>query len=36
MLVEARRLYEACGVVPLLGPLPETRWATPAVDARSV
>jgi hypothetical protein len=36
MLVDARRLYEACGIVPLLGPLPETRWVTPAVDARSV
>lgn len=24
--VEARRLYAACGAVPLLGELPEARW----------
>jgi class 3 adenylate cyclase/tetratricopeptide (TPR) repeat protein len=34
-LAAARRLYDACGIVPLLGPLPETRWLAPALDARS-
>lgn len=25
-LAEARRLYDACGAMPLLGELPEARW----------
>jgi len=33
---EARRLYAACGAVPLLGDLPERRWVGAAEASRAI